>query len=114
MTETGLTPLNLSKLNTFQQVQLLVHVIIGSPVLVSWLVVMFRKHAFEKRFAKVIAEDQERRSLRICEAAANAPLQLINSLSIQSFRSIRPTGKVDHCTSGELTPQHRRLDVPQL
>jgi len=40
MTETGLTPLNLSQLNTFQQVQLLVPVIIGSPILVSWLVVL--------------------------------------------------------------------------
>jgi hypothetical protein len=105
MTETGLTPLNLIQLNTFQQVQLLVHVIIGSPILVSWLVVMFRKRAFEKRFAKVIAEDQERRSLRTREAVTNAPLQLINSLSIRSLRSMRSTEKVDHYTSGELTPQ---------
>ncbi|KAI5291751.1 hypothetical protein KEM55_008273, partial [Ascosphaera atra] len=59
MTLSGLNTVDLSSLNTFQQVILFLLTIIGSPVLVSWVVVAIRKKAFEKRF-KSIVESQKR------------------------------------------------------
>ncbi|KAI5288608.1 hypothetical protein KEM54_005076 [Ascosphaera aggregata] len=59
MTLSGLNTMNLSDLNTFQQVILLLLTIIGSPVLVSAVVVLIRKKAFENRF-KSIVEEQKR------------------------------------------------------
>ncbi|KAI5294900.1 hypothetical protein KEM52_002905 [Ascosphaera acerosa] len=59
MTLSGLNTINLSDLNTFQQVVLFILTIIGSPVLVSAVVVMVRKQAFEDQF-KSLAEEQRR------------------------------------------------------
>ncbi|RDW65510.1 hypothetical protein BP5796_10202 [Coleophoma crateriformis] len=58
MTETGLNTLNLSSLNTFQQVLLFLLAILGSPILVSWIVVMFRKRAFEKKFREMVRQEK--------------------------------------------------------
>lgn len=43
VTGTGLTTLDLSSLTAWQQTILVILEIIGSPVMVSWLVVMFRR-----------------------------------------------------------------------
>ncbi|KAF2483418.1 cation transport protein-domain-containing protein [Neohortaea acidophila] len=57
MTEAGLNPVNLSALNTFQQVLLFLLILAGSPVFVSAFVVHVRKKAFERRFL----DEKERR-----------------------------------------------------
>ncbi|KAL1845777.1 hypothetical protein Plec18170_009581 [Paecilomyces lecythidis] len=61
MTVTGLTSLNLSTLNTFQQIMLYILNMCGSAITVSIAVVLVRKQAFEKRFSDIVAEQRRRR-----------------------------------------------------
>lgn len=62
MTEAGLNTINLSTLNTWQQVMLFLLIIIGSAIFVSAFVVQVRLRAFEDRFVDEI--DRERRLRR--------------------------------------------------
>ena len=50
MTEAGLNTVNLSGLNTFQQIVLFVLIMIGSAIFVSAFVVLVRRRAFDERF----------------------------------------------------------------
>lgn len=54
MTLSGLGTINLSSINTFQQVLLLVLIVMGSAVFVGGVVVFLRKRAFEARFRIVV------------------------------------------------------------
>lgn len=62
MTEAGLNTINLSTLNTWQQIMLFLLIIIGSAIFVSAFVVHVRLRAFEDRFVDEI--DRERRLRR--------------------------------------------------
>lgn len=57
MTLAGLNTVNLSQINTFQQVLLFLLTMLGSAIFVSIAVVYIRKKAFERKF-KSIAENQ--------------------------------------------------------
>jgi Cation transport protein len=61
MTQAGLNTVNLSEINTWQQVILFILMLIGSAVLISCAVVHTRKVAFEKRFASAIAKERRHR-----------------------------------------------------
>lgn len=61
MTLAGLNTINLSTLNTFQQVILFLLTLLGSAILVSIAVVHVRKKAFKRKFKHVIARERERR-----------------------------------------------------
>jgi hypothetical protein len=60
MTLAGLNTINLSTLNTFQQVMLFLLIFIGSAIFVSAFVVQVRKAAFEKRFRAVVSEKKKK------------------------------------------------------
>ncbi|EME46044.1 hypothetical protein DOTSEDRAFT_70137 [Dothistroma septosporum NZE10] len=64
MTEAGLNTVNLSSLNTFQQIWLFLQIFFGSAIFVSAVVVHFRKAAFEKKFQHVLAEREKRRQVQ--------------------------------------------------
>lgn len=64
MTATGLNTVNVSNLTTFQQVELVVLMMMGSQVLVSYFTVAFRKHMFEKRFENIVDMEKEKRKAR--------------------------------------------------
>ncbi|KAH3995180.1 hypothetical protein HBI56_173230 [Parastagonospora nodorum] len=64
MTATGLNTVNVSQLTVFQQVELVVLMMMGSQVLVSYFTVAFRKHMFEKRFEDVVKMEKEKRQAR--------------------------------------------------
>ncbi|OAP65026.1 hypothetical protein AYL99_00998 [Fonsecaea erecta] len=59
MTEAGLNTVNLSELNTWQQIMLFFLIIIGSAIFVSSSILHIRKRAFEKKFAE-LAERRRR------------------------------------------------------
>jgi potassium uptake Trk family protein len=61
LTASGLNTVNLSQLTTFQQAELLVLMMIGSQVLISYFTVAFRKHIFEKRFEDIVEIEREKR-----------------------------------------------------
>ncbi|KAJ2898345.1 hypothetical protein MKZ38_003973 [Zalerion maritima] len=54
MTEAGLNTVNLSEMNTWQQVLLLILIILGSAIWVSIWTVLARKHVFEQRFEEIV------------------------------------------------------------
>ncbi|KAE9962476.1 hypothetical protein EG328_000401 [Venturia inaequalis] len=57
MTEAGLNTVNLSTLNSFQQVLLFLLIILGSAIFVSSFVVAVRKKAFDERFRSAIEQE---------------------------------------------------------
>jgi potassium uptake Trk family protein len=64
MTATGLNTVNVSQLTTFQQVELVVLMMMGSQILVSYFTVAFRKHMFEKRFEDIVDMEKEKQKAR--------------------------------------------------
>jgi Trk-type K+ transport system membrane component len=64
LTATGLNTVNVSQLTVFQQVELMVLMMMGSQVLVSWFTVAFRKHIFEKRFEDIVEAELEKRKAK--------------------------------------------------
>ena len=62
MTEAGLNTVNLSQLNTWQQVMLFLLIIIGSAIFVSSSILHIRKKTFENKFSELI--ERRRRRLR--------------------------------------------------
>ncbi|MCJ1361868.1 hypothetical protein MMC16_000968 [Acarospora aff. strigata] len=84
MTLAGLNTINLSTLNTFQQVVLFVLIMLGSAILVSSAVVHVRRKAFEKRFQSLVDEERrnKRTSRRALEGKTSFPISLIKSRSM--------------------------------
>lgn len=68
----GLNTINLSGINTFQQVLLFLLIIFGSAIFVSIGVVQFRKAAFERRFKAIVEDARHRRKNRA--SARRSPL----------------------------------------
>jgi hypothetical protein len=64
MTATGLNTVNVSQLTTFQQVELVVLMMMGSQILVSYFMVAFRKHMFENRFEDIVDMEKEKQKAR--------------------------------------------------
>ncbi|KAI9803865.1 MAG: hypothetical protein M1825_001745 [Sarcosagium campestre] len=64
MTGAGLNTVDLSTLNTFQQIVLFLLILIGSPIAVSAVVVLVRKRAFELKFKDIVARERTRRRVR--------------------------------------------------
>ena len=62
MTGAGLNPVNLSELNTFQQVILFLLIMLGSAILISAFVVQVRLQAFLRKFVDVKEKEKKRRN----------------------------------------------------
>ena len=60
-TQAGMSTINLSDLNTFQQCMLFFHIILGNPIVISAFVVHVRKRAFHTRFKKAAVEKEKTR-----------------------------------------------------
>ncbi|KZZ93919.1 cation transporter [Ascosphaera apis ARSEF 7405] len=93
MTLSGLNTVNLSDLNTFQQVILFLLTILGSPVLVSAVVVLIRKTAFESRFKSIVSENK----------------RIIIPSDAKEAEDV--SGPKDGCRSGESTAYSSNLDL---
>jgi hypothetical protein len=63
MTEAGLNTVNLSELNTWQQVMMFLLIIMGSAIFVSSSILHIRKKAFESKFSELIQRRRDRLSL---------------------------------------------------
>ncbi len=61
MTLAGLNTVNLSQLNTFQQIILFILIILGSAIWVSIAVVHVRRKAFERKFKSIVEMERQRR-----------------------------------------------------
>lgn len=64
MTLSGLNTVNLSELNTFQQILLFLLIMVGSAIFVSAFVVNVRKRAFEKKFQIIVERKRQKNGVR--------------------------------------------------
>ncbi|KAJ6031721.1 hypothetical protein N7540_002453 [Penicillium herquei] len=93
MTGAGLNTVDLSTLNTFQQVVLFILLILGSAIFISLAVLMVRKRAFEEKFRGV---SEERKSARasIVDMQMQSGESSGHELDDQTCKS-RPNATVD-------------------
>jgi len=85
MSESGLNPVNLSQITTWQQVLLWLLMVLGSTIWVSVLTVLARKHAFERRFDTIVKAERER-ALKRRETLKALPM-MERILSIRKVQS---------------------------
>ncbi|KAF9644533.1 TrkH-domain-containing protein [Thelephora ganbajun] len=105
-TGTGLGSIDLSGLTAWQQAILVILEIIGSPVMVSWVVVMFRRHYFIKHLVDVVERNAKRRREIEAHNAGFRPVNADNQFT-------NSTG-VMHRTKPPSTHVIRRVDeAPQ-
>ncbi|WEW61497.1 hypothetical protein PRK78_006987 [Emydomyces testavorans] len=95
---------NLAALNTFQQAELFVLLMLGSAILISSVVLIVRKMAFESKFQGIV-EDRIR----------NRPLQRIVHLSapLATREDITPATCTDHQSSSN-APAEERVARPSV
>ncbi|KAL6713821.1 hypothetical protein ACLMJK_008315 [Lecanora helva] len=79
MTLAGLNSVNLSQLNTFQQVILFLLIILGSAIWVSIAVVHVRRKAFERKFTRIVEEARQKRRDRSISNGRRSFAKSINS-----------------------------------
>ncbi|PMD41118.1 cation transporter [Hyaloscypha variabilis F] len=103
-TQAGMSTINLSDLNTFQQCMLFFHIILGNPIVISAFVVHVRKRAFHTRFKKAAVEKEKTRhttpgeqpsrgcirdrpftALRMTDSSHNYRLRIDPSLTTRQF-----------------------------
>jgi len=61
MTLAGLNTINLSQLNTFQQIVLFLLILLGSAIWISIAVLHIRRKAFERKFKSIVEAGRQRR-----------------------------------------------------
>jgi len=87
MSLAGLNTINLSQMNTWQQIILFFLIMLGSTIFVSFAVLTVRQRAFERRF-KTIVEEQRRQK----RARSNSKGALSFPLSLSRRKNISQTG----------------------
>jgi hypothetical protein len=98
MTLSGLGTINLSTVNTFQQVLLFLLIMMGSAIFVSGFVVHVRKRAFEKKFRIVIErerrKDGTRRRTTSLQRGAEAELGVLRGGEAEAgLRDVKQTAE---------------------
>ena len=88
MTESGLNPVNLSQVTTWQQVLLWLLMVFGSTIWVSVVTVLARKSAFERRFDAIVKAQRERALKRRENLKALPMMERI--LSIRKKQTLPP------------------------
>lgn len=98
MTLSGLGSINLSVINTFQQIMLFVLIMIGSAIFVSAFVVHLRKRAFEKKFRIVVGKKRlkdgtRRRTTSLHRTSVHELGAFRRSSAASDFKDVRSTGE---------------------
>ncbi|KAM7205055.1 Low-affinity potassium transport protein [Rhypophila sp. PSN 637] len=60
-TQAGLNPIDVNKLNTFQQMWIYFTAMLTNPIVVNWFVVVLRLRWFERRFQHIVHEARQKR-----------------------------------------------------
>lgn len=89
-TNTGLNTVNVSDMTTWQQVLLWILMIVGSPIWVSVWTVFVRKHAFEKRFEDIVANEKDMKKRQASMRLPRAPA-LHNALRVRKPKTEPPS-----------------------
>jgi len=97
MTLSGLGSINLSVINTFQQILLFVLIMMGSAIFVSAFVVHLRKRAFEKKFRIIVGKKRlkdgtRRRTTSLHRTSVHELGGIRPSSAFFDFKDVRCTG----------------------
>jgi Trk/Ktr/HKT type cation transporter len=104
----GLNTINLSTLNTFQQIIIFILMLLGSSIFVSAFVVTIRSRAFELRFKEVLEEEKLKRERK----RSNSPSLLRLPFSRRSS-AIQPTENPPETEpTPPLPPTETSLNLP--
>ncbi|KAJ3785131.1 cation transport protein-domain-containing protein [Lentinula aff. detonsa] len=130
MTVCGLATVDLSSLTPWQQVILFIQMCLGSPVLVSWVIVYIRRYYFEKKFEHIIESaatnkevsapnysEQRSTLVRLCRSLVSLVIGRKRvGLPMTRQDSTESSGEKGHKNSKKLrTDMIRRMDdAPQL
>lgn len=76
MTLAGLNTVNLSELNTWQQIILFLLTLLGSAILVSSVVVHVRLRAFERRFKSIVESERQKKIANKAKRTKTFPLSV--------------------------------------
>ena len=108
LTSTGMNTANLSEMSTGQQVILFIAMMLGSPILISLWIVLFRRHMFEKRFRAIVKAERERK----LKSGSSVGLStgLAELLSLARLRS-RTKSKEPNLPTA---PVGMNLEVPEM
>ncbi|KAK4211947.1 cation transport protein-domain-containing protein [Rhypophila decipiens] len=60
-TQAGLNPIDVNKLNTFQQMWIYFTAMLTNPIVINWFVVVLRLRWFERRFQHIVHEARQKR-----------------------------------------------------
>ena len=98
MTLSGLGSINLSIINTFQQILLFILIMMGSAIFVSVFVVHLRKRAFEKKFRIVVGKERHkdwtrRRTTSLHRASMHELGDIRRSFAVSEARDVQCTGE---------------------
>ena len=108
MTEAGLNTVNLSSLNTFQQIVLLLLIFVGSAIWVSGFVVLLRRHAFEKKLGDVLEQRRERERRR---SASRGRRRTWSSMGRRSSRASRSVHEAQDNEATAQDPEEKPSDT---
>lgn len=86
MTLAGLNTVNLSEINTWQQIMLFFLLMLGSAIFVSFAVVEIRRRAFERRFKSIVEERKREKRAR-----SNSGRIMSFAHSISRKKTLSPT-----------------------
>ncbi|TRM69077.1 cation transport protein-domain-containing protein [Schizophyllum amplum] len=91
VTVCGLATIDLSSLTPLQQVIVFIQMCLGSPVFVSWLILLIRRHYFGKKFQNVIVAAARRNGDIPDEEAQSQPVlnRLRTWLSLRAQTAVR-------------------------
>lgn len=104
MTLSGLGSINLSVINTFQQIMLFVLIMMGSAIFVSAFVVHLRKRAFEKKFRIVVEKKRQKDGTR--RRTTSLHRTSVHELGTVHRPSAASASKDDQLTGGYLRNFH--------
>ncbi len=88
MSLAGMNSVNLSSLNTFQQAMLCCLMVFGSQIFVSFLVVHFRKRAFQEQFEKAAQEQEKRAQVSAIYSFQRQAHNFVECTSLLAMRSV--------------------------
>jgi hypothetical protein len=93
MTLSGLGSINLSIINTFQQIMLFVLIMMGSAIFVSAFVVHLRKRAFEKKFRIVVEKRRQKDGTRRRTTSLHELSDLHRQSANSAYKDVQFTGE---------------------
>jgi hypothetical protein len=93
MTLSGLGSINLSIINTFQQIMLFILIMMGSAIFVSAFVVLLRKRAFEKKFRIVVEKKRQKDGTRRRTTSLHELGDLHRHAALSDYKDVQCNGE---------------------